>query len=694
MSRQKLLQAVSPIERYATAVLAVVCTLAVRLALDPMLGDRAPYMFFILAIVIVKRIWGRGPALLATALGGTSAWYFLLEPRFSFAISSRVDAFNLAGFLVVGVGVSFLGERATVPSISATSGGRNVKFRVVRQTVVLAVAAAVLAGMVLLLQHDTKRTQDAQGWVVHTYRVINSVESVLSTMNDAESGERDYLLTGDARFLAPYNAARAALPRGLKGLKDLTSDNTSQQTRLVAINRLAGQRLNELNQAIEARKLINVSSPQIRTNPGQTEQSMDELRFNLDAIMGEENNLLAVRTAEAERGAVRGHWVLGLGSAALIVLLVLASVVIERETTRREEIAQALSRHANLLEQAHDSLLTCRLRGNVDYWSRGAETLFGYTRAEAVGRPSHELLQTSHPLGMAAIDAMLERDGHWQGELTQSTRDGRKLDIEAQWTLVLEADGSKTVLEANRDITGRKQAEAENLLLATAIEQADETVVITDREATIQYVNPAFTRTTGYDRLDVVGQNPRILQSGQHDAGFYRGMWETISAGKLWRGEFANRRKDASIYLEEATITPVRDFSGEIRNFIAIKADITERKQREAALRESERMLRFFVHHAPAAIAMFDQEMRYLEVSHRWLIDFHLPHRDLTGLSHYEVFPEVPHRWKEIHRRCLAGAVESCEEDSFPRQDGSTDWVRWEIRPWRKIDDSIGGIII
>ena len=166
---------------------------------------------------------------------------------------------------------------------------------------------------------------------------------------------------------------------------------------------------------------------------------MDELRSALDAVMSEERRLLAERTAKAEDQASRGRWVLGLGSAALIILLVFASVVIERETVRREEITQALRRHADLLEQAHDSLLICRLGGAIDYWSRGAETLFGYTREEALGRSSHELLQTDHPLGMAQIDAMLERDGQWKGELTQTTKDGRKLIVEAQWTVAVDA---------------------------------------------------------------------------------------------------------------------------------------------------------------------------------------------------------------------------------------------------------------
>ncbi len=125
-----------------------------------------------------------------------------------------------------------------------------------------------------------------------------------------------------------------------------------------------------------------------------------------------------------------------------------------------------------------------------------------------------------------------------------------------------------------------------------------------------------------------------------------------------------------------------------------IFSNVLARQQAEAALRERESVLRLFVRHSPAAIAMLDREMRYLVVSRRWVADFRLPTRDVHGVSHYEVFPETPDRWKEVYLRCLAGAVESCEEDPFLRQDGSLDWVRWEVRPWRRVDASIGGIII
>ncbi|HTR80945.1 MAG TPA: PAS domain-containing protein [Bacteroidota bacterium] len=125
-----------------------------------------------------------------------------------------------------------------------------------------------------------------------------------------------------------------------------------------------------------------------------------------------------------------------------------------------------------------------------------------------------------------------------------------------------------------------------------------------------------------------------------------------------------------------------------------LSIDISKRKQVEGRLQESEHMLRLFVENAPAAIAMFDREMRYIAASRRFAADYQLKEQNIIGRSHYEIFPEISERWKEIHRRCLAGAIENAEDDPFPRADGGMDWVRWEIRPWYRTTDDIGGIIL
>jgi PAS domain S-box-containing protein len=120
---------------------------------------------------------------------------------------------------------------------------------------------------------------------------------------------------------------------------------------------------------------------------------------------------------------------------------------------------------------------------------------------------------------------------------------------------------------------------------------------------------------------------------------------------------------------------------------------VTAQRAAESALRANEALLREFVKHAPAAIAMLDREVRYLQASDRWLTDYRLDGTSITGKSHYDIFPEVPQRWKDVHQRVLGGSIEKCEEDPFPRADGRVEWLQWEARPWRLADGTIGGIL-
>ena len=145
-------------------------------------------------------------------------------------------------------------------------------------------------------------------------------------------------------------------------------------------------------------------------------------------------------------------------------------------------------------------------------------------------------------------------------------------------------------LEERRLRAERKQAEAEKTRLVTAIEQSAEGVVITNTAGDIEYVNPAFSRMTGYSREEATGHNPRMLKSDKQKPPFYQQLWMTILNGNVWQGELVNRRKDGKLYTEDLRIAPVRDTSGEITHFIAIKQDVSERKQLEDRVRQSQKM--------------------------------------------------------------------------------------------------------
>ena len=161
-----------------------------------------------------------------------------------------------------------------------------------------------------------------------------------------------------------------------------------------------------------------------------------------------------------------------------------------------------------------------------------------------------------------------------------------------------------------------------------------------------------------------------------------------FSTGALFELTMADGKRWFELSISKKAAAPGQD-----PTYIALSRDISDRKLAEAELQSRERLLGLFVENSPAAIAMFDRDMRYLVASDRYLEDYGLGKDSLVGRSHYDVFPELTEREKDIHQRCLAGASDRCENDPFIRLNGSVDWVTWEIRPWYEKKDHIGGII-
>jgi PAS domain S-box-containing protein len=252
------------------------------------------------------------------------------------------------------------------------------------------------------------------------------------------------------------------------------------------------------------------------------------------------------------------------------------------------------------------------------------------------------------------------------------------------------------LIGAVQDVTERKTAEEalkeSEARFSTAFftSPVSQSIIAVDANQIVE-VNDACCRLFGYSREELIGTDPGKLNLWTNPADELSALEEMLRTGHLLPRETTARVKSGDFQTIIAAIEPI-SWKGS-PSLISSIIDITERKQAEQAIQRNEQILRLFVEHSPAAIAMFDRDMRYIVASHRFLTDYRLPEQVLTGRSHYEVFPEMTEDRKEIHRRCLAGEVVKCDEDPLLRMDGTLDWVRYEIRPWYELNGEIGGII-
>ena len=294
----------------------------------------------------------------------------------------------------------------------------------------------------------------------------------------------------------------------------------------------------------------------------------------------------AKRLARLRQGSMAVTLMFGLLAAGSFVLLDMTSRNHARQVASEERLRVSLqganlaawqvdfARRAIVLDQAWQQLV-------------GAPVTPGPMNFE-------EFLEYVHPDDQAAVRESFQ--ALWNGSVDVLECEFRVGQSSGRWVWVLYRGKTTTRgIQGQKlgaagfalDISARKEASDLLNLQGAALESAANAIMITGPEGTIEWVNPAFEALTGYSADEAIGQNPRILKSGQHDGAFYRNLWVTISDGRAWSGELINRRKDGMLYVEDATITPLCDAHGKISHYIAVKQDITQRKQTEKELAQS-----------------------------------------------------------------------------------------------------------
>jgi PAS domain S-box-containing protein len=384
----------------------------------------------------------------------------------------------------------------------------------------------------------------------------------------------------------------------------------------------------------------------------------------------------------------------------------------QREQRIRTEEQQMRSHLEAIVNSSDDAMFTRQPDGTITSWNRAAERIYGYTAQEVVGQKISLLWPPEQVATELAVQQRVSVGTVVKNrEARHRCKDGREIDALINLTPLVDGDGrAVSVVGTVRDITQLKRVESTNAQQAR--ELANQKAIL---ESIVQHSTTAFALVSGADFVFELANPayhhllPGIAIEGRPFAevwpeaapeilpGFRKVM---VTGQGMQLGAVARpllHRVDGrleTLWVDVAYV-PLRDLRepGSV-DILIVANDVGEFKRIEDGLRDNEERMRLLVEHAPAALAMFDTEMRYLQCSHRWRNDYGLGDRDLHGLCHYDVLPEVTEAWKQIHQRGLRGEVVCSEAERFEREDGRVQWIRWEVRPWRNAQGQVGGIVI
>lgn len=266
-----------------------------------------------------------------------------------------------------------------------------------------------------------------------------------------------------------------------------------------------------------------------------------------------------------------------------------------------DSLRSTLGKMEVALGSISDSIVWTDSTGQIQWCNAAFDRLIGKPHIALLGEPVVDLMPLkehgtsipgqAHPVSLI-LNKKTDKSGYYE-----FMRGERAIPVEIVGRYVEVGPTEPSVVVVVRDMTGAKEMEQVRLQ-STALEAAANAIVITDREGFVIWFNRAFTTLTGYSLEEVYGKTLSFLKSGEHDDGFYGNLWETILSGKIWEDETLNRKKDGCLYTEQQMITPVRNEDGKITHFIAVKQDISDRKEAEAALRHSESRIRNIVNTA------------------------------------------------------------------------------------------------
>ena len=481
--------------------------------------------------------------------------------------------------------MSLLKAPSLPPSLPMAAANSRTADVIIGAGTIAAILLLVMVAWIGLSSTQHLRLGDTLSARVHDEQF--AVETLLSTLKDAETGQRGYLLTGDAAYLAPYLAAQTRLDRDLAHLQAAPLRDQARDARVARIRALAARKLAVMGRTVRMRQAGDAAGALalVRTNEGL--HLMDALRGEVDALQADAAAKLAPRLAGARFIWPSGEMVV---LSALACALLGGVAALQRRARVRAVMGvrqlQQLTRGFGLSQG-----MMRELSGEITLWGAGSERLYGYTAEESLGRISHELLCTQFPAPLADIEAVLLRTGQWAGELRHRRRDGEPVFVASHWALHRgEAGAGDVVIEVNNDVTALKLAEQDrhraNALLAGVINAAPQSIYAKDRAGRMVIANQPLLDLVGKPWAEVEGRSDREFLPDPSQATVVAANDERVMTGGTTQ-EVEETVRDARgqllVYL--STKAPMRDQDGDVVGLVGVSVDITERKRIELRLR-------------------------------------------------------------------------------------------------------------
>lgn len=383
-----------------------------------------------------------------------------------------------------------------------------------------------------------------------------------------------------------------------------------------------------------------------------------------------------------------------------------------RDITERKEAERALEeseeKYRKLVDSNPAAIIIHKPDGEILYVNATSVEIFGADKLEDIFKK--RISDYVHPDSQGESKDRIERvlsgeEKRASYEIKLLRMDGQAFNAEVKGTTTTYL-GELAIQVFISDITERVESDKTIRQLSRAVNQSNSTIVITDLKGNIEFTNPAFTKIAGYTAEEALGQNPRILKSGQVSLEVYQDLWQTILNGETWQGELINKKKNGELYWEAANISPVKDSNGEITHFVAVKEDITARKNAELALNKSEEKYRNLVEQSNDGIAILSSEGIIVEWNQGMVGITGISTEDAIGSFMWDIqyrFVEDSRKTPAMAKKIKTGLQTLLSEQStrnapkqqvhnIQRQDGSIGNAHLTVFPIRTKKDFMLGI--